>query len=486
MFQDKAVLAVALTASALITSCASGEDDVARQAQTRTAPERPNVVIIVADDLGWGDIGVNGSEVIATPNIDALAAGGINFTTGYVTAAVCAPSRAALMSGRHQQSFAYEYNPRGRHDIGVPVQIDTIGTRMQGEGYTTALIGKWHLGRTPEHHPQNRGFDRFYGFTGGGNGYLSDPEDGDYMSDPVEGSAPGFKRVTIESGYEVIDVDGDLTSLLTEQAVDFIEDAAAEEAPFLLVLTHFAPHSPLQATHEQLAPYAHIEDRPTRIYSAMVTAMDSGVGEVVDALERSGERENTLVVFMSDNGCAHYIGVGTCSNEPYQGYKGTYFEGGVRVPMIANWPGVLDTGVAYDQPVVSYDWTVTALTLAGAPVENEGFDGVNLMPFLANRDIAGPRSRMHWRTLPNYAIRDGDWKLWMVERTDGSGMQPLLYNLAEDPGETRNLAAENPEQLQRMIDAFEEWDAGLPEPGFESQRTASFSMPNGMRLNVYN
>jgi len=448
---------------------------------------RPNIILIVADDLGYGDIGVNGSNIIATPNINALAEGGVNFSSGYVTAAVCAPSRAALMTGRHQQSFAYEYNPRARAEIGIPVELDTVADIVGAEGYTTSLIGKWHLGRTPEHYPTERGFDTFFGFVGGGNGFLRVPEDGLHLQDPVPGSNIGFKGIRgIERNGVPIKPDTDLTTMLSREAVKFVEAEADSDDPFFMILAHFAPHSPLQATHAQIEPYAHIEDPATRIYAAMVSAVDEGVGELVEALVRTGQRENTLIVFMSDNGCASYIGDGACSNAPYAGFKGTHFEGGVRVPMIANWPGVLEPGQTYDQPIVSYDWSVTAMALAGAKTYRQQLDGLNLMPFLTNPDAGSPRSRMHWRTLPNFAIRDGDWKLWMVERSDGTGMEPLLYNLGTDPGETLNLAEVHPEELNRLIAAFEEWSSTMPEPGFYSNRRSSFPMPNGMRLSVYN
>jgi arylsulfatase A-like enzyme len=447
---------------------------------------RPNVVLIVADDLGWGDIGVNGSQLIRTPNIDALAAGGVNFTAGYVTAAVCAPSRAALLTGRHQQSFGYEFNPRGRRELGIPVEIDTVADRMRQAGYSTALIGKWHLGRVPEHHPLNRGFDHFYGFTGGGNGYLSNPEDGEYMSDPVQGARPGFMRVDLESGFDPIEVVGDLTSLLTDAAVDYIEGQGADADPFFLVLTHFAPHTPLQATYEQIAPYAHVEDQATRLYAAMVTAMDDGIGEVMDALERTGARENTLVIFTSDNGCANYIGESACSNGPFNGFKGTYFEGGIRVPMIANFPGLLPAGHVYDEPVMSIDWTVTGLAMAGAPVEEQGFDGVDLRPYLLEGVEGRPHETLFWRTLPNFTVRDGEMKLVMIERTETRDLLPMLFDLASDPGETRNLAAERPEEVERLIAEFQAWNESLPEPAWESQRSGSFNLPDGVRVTVYN
>ena len=446
---------------------------------------RPNILIVVADDLGYGDIGVNGSGLIRTPNIDQLASEGVRFTSGYVTAAVCAPSRAALMTGQHQQRFGFEFNPRGRADVGIPVDVETIASKLDDEGYHTGLVGKWHLGETIELHPLSRGFDRFYGFVEGGNGYLTSPEEGEWMQDPVPGSAKGFKPIHLQDGFdEIEDIEGDLTSLLNDAAVDFIDNSGDE--PFFLVVTHFAPHSPLQATTEQLEPYANVENKAKRIYAAMVTAMDGSVGEIIDAVERKGVRDNTLIIFMSDNGCAHYIGVGTCSNGDFAGYKGTYFEGGIRVPMIASWPGKLPEGTDYEKPIVSYDWSATALALAGLEPEKEGVDGTDLMPFLSGAGESGPHQRIHWRTQPNITMRDGDWKMVLIERTDGKGMVELLFNIAEDPSEQNDLSAEHPDKLAEMKAAFEEWNATLPAPGYESQRPGSFPLPNGVEVNVYN
>lgn len=448
--------------------------------------QRPNIILIVADDLGWGDLGVNGSEIIDTPNIDALAAAGVNFVSGYATAAVCAPSRAGLMTGRHQQSFGYEYNPVARRELGIPLEVETIADRVGALGYSTALVGKWHLGQVLEHHPLNRGFDKFFGFTGGGTGYLNSPEDGEYLTDPVEGSRAGFKPMRLEAGFEKISPKGDLTSLLTEAAIDFIEAEASNSDPFLLVLTHFAPHTPLQATHKQLERYSHLEDKATRIYASMVSAMDDGIGEVMDALDRTGVRGNTLVVFLSDNGCAHYIGPGVCSNGSFYGYKGMYFEGGIRVPMIASFPGFLPSGVVYEAPVMSYDWTVTMLAMAGAKITGQGFDGVDLRGYLAGTSDGIPHTRLQWRTLPNFTIRDGDMKLVMIKRADDGVLQPLLFDLSKDLGETSNLAEIRPGEVARLVGLFETWSAKLPEPVWDSHRINTFSLPDGMRVTVHN
>jgi len=473
------------TALALVMAAACSMS-AERDSTPAAAPAaRPNVIIILADDLGFGDIGANGGDVVDTPNIDALASAGMRFTSGYVTAAVCAPSRAGLFTGRHQQSFGYEYNPRARREVGVPAEVRMIPDVLRQAGYRTGLIGKWHLGETAENHPLNRGFDEFFGFVAGGNGYLSEVGEGDeWMEDPVPGSRPGFKAMALERGFERLPPQpGYLTDILSREAVAFIEQNRDE--PFFLALTHFAPHTPLQATGEYLARYAHIEDQATRIYSAMVAALDDSVGAIVETLERHGLTEQTLVIFTSDNGCAAYIGEGRCSNTPFSGFKATYFEGGIRVPMIAAWSGRLPAGAVVDEPVASFDWTVSALAAAGLPWHDAGYDGVDLMPWLTGSAPA-PRTGMRWRTSPNYAIRDGDWKLINLERADRGGFRQLLFNLAQDPGETRDLVSAHPEVVARLEALFAAWRNELPEPTHDSQRQGTFVLPDGVEVRLYN
>jgi arylsulfatase A-like enzyme len=472
----------------LLSACA-GPQSAAEGGAATPAPTRPNIVLIIADDLGYGDISLNGSSVIRTPNIDAIAAQGINFTNGHVAAAVCAPSRAAIFSGRHPQRFGYEFNPRGRdrEGVGLPLTERALPEYLHDVGYRTALIGKWHLGRSHDLHPASR-FDEFFGFAGGGTGYLVQPGPGDeWLANPVEGSRAGFQPMELERGYEPLHLEGGyMTDLLTDEAVAFID--RNQDRPFFLTVSYHAPHTPLQATARYLQRYANIEDQGTRIYAAMVSAMDDGVGRIMETLRQRGLAENTIVVFMSDNGCAAYIGIGRCSNQPFAGYKGTYFEGGTRVPMIASWPGHLPRGVVYDQSVMSLDWTATLLALGGVDTSGRNLDGVDLMPFLTSDTTReAPRHRVFWRTLPNYAMIDDDWKLLVMERADGQGMVTLLFNLAEDPGETHNLASQHPEIVARLNAEFQEWSSNVPAPAFESQREASFPLPgDGTVVNVYN
>lgn len=472
-----------------LSSCApgSGTPSVAGQAP-QTSQTRPNIILIVADDLGYGDISVNGSS-IPTPNIDALAASGINFTNGHVTAAVCAPSRAALMTGRHQQRFGYEFNPRGRDldGVGLPQSERALPSYLSEAGYRTALIGKWHLGRTRENHPLAHGFDEFFGFAGGGTGYMVEPgPNDDWIQNQVEGSRPGFLPMALERGYEPVAIEGGyMTDILTEEAIAFI--GRNRDAPFFLTVAYHAPHSPLQATEKYLSRFAHIEDRSTRIYSAMVSALDDGVGAIRQALVREGLAENTLIVFVSDNGCAAYIGIGVCSNGPFAGYKGTYFEGGVRVPMIASWPSGLPRAVADDRLISSVDLTATLLAAARIAPSAAALDGRNLLPVLTGASLSSqPRTQIFWRTQPNFALIDGDWKLVAMERADGAGLWFGLFNLADDPGERINLAARYPERVQQLRDRFEAWSTTVPAPAFTSQRQASFAVPDGTVVNAYN
>ncbi|MBN8608599.1 MAG: sulfatase [Caulobacterales bacterium] len=448
----------------------------------------PNIVLIIADDLGYGDLGVYGGRRIATPNIDALAARGVRFTNGYVTSAVCAPSRASLLSGRYQQRFGYEFNPvrRDLEGVGIPQGVRILPEFLRERGYRTALIGKWHLGRTRETHPLNHGFDRFIGFSPGATGYLHAAGDGDeWLPDPVPGVPQGFFDMRLEEGYErAAPRDGYLTDILTDEALAFVD--ADRSRPFFLTLAYNAPHTPLQATRRYLERYAHIENQSERIYAAMVSALDDNVGRVLDGLEERGLTENTLVVFLSDNGCPDYIGEGVCSNAPFRGFKGMYLEGGVRVPMIVAWPGRLPRGRVYEAPVMSFDWSRSILAAAGAVVGDQPVDGVDVLPLVA-AGRATPDRPLVWRTGPNYALRSGDWKLIVSERTDGAGFVTHLFNLRDDPGETRNLAAEHPEIVARLTREFEGWNARMQPPSFDSERRFSAPMAEGEpAVNLYN
>lgn len=470
-------------AAILVGSCASSSSPA-----PRPHAQAPNIVFVVADDLGYGDLSAYGGTRTPTPHIDALAARGVRFTNGYVTSAVCAPSRASLLSGRYQQRFGYEFNPvrRDLEGVGIPQDVRILPDFLRERGYRTALIGKWHLGRTPETHPLSHGYDRFFGFSPGATGYMLAPaEDDEWLPDPVPGAPQGFFAMRLEEGRgPATPREGYLTDILTDEAIAFVDSSRG--APFFLTLAYNAPHSPLQATSPYLQRVAHIEGQSERIYAAMLLALDDNVGRFVSALQARGLLQNTLVVFISDNGCPDYIGPGVCSNAPFRGFKAMYLEGGVRVPMIASWPGRLPEGAVYDAPIVSFDWTRSALALAGAEPVAQTLDGVDIIPMLVS-GAAPPERAIVWRTGPNYALRRGDWKLIVAERTDGQGQLTYLFNLRDDPAETRNVAHDHPEIVQRLTADFETWNAQMRTPTFESERRLSAPLNRGdPPVNLYN
>jgi arylsulfatase A-like enzyme len=472
---EHVVLAVVLAATPFLVTAAEPE----------TAHRPPNLVIILADDLGWGDVGVNGSEVIATPNIDAMASRGVRFTDGYVAAAVCSPSRAALMTGRYPQRFGYHFNDNARN--GLPVTETTIATRLKQAGYATGVIGKWQLGMSADKRPMARGFDEFFGMASGSI-YIEPGAPGVESLSPQP--LPQTRQRPIYRGDQVVEVTDYLTDVLTREAIDFID--RHHEQPFFLYLAHYAPHAPLQATAKYLERYAHVEDQATRIFAAMVSAVDDSVGAVIGALRTHGIADDTLVVFLSDNGCALYL-FGACSNAPLNGGKRYQFEGGIRVPFLMNWPSRLPAGTVSSLPVSSIDIAATLLAAAtDADQLPPELDGVDLLPFVTD-DIEGtPHDRLFWRAGPNRAIRDGRWKLWQVNRTteevvesiqpsallpnwrapNGSphGQLTLLYDLDADVGERRSLAAERPDVVKGLIERLEEWNQEMKDPSVEGRR----------------
>jgi len=488
------------------------------------APARPpNVIVILADDLGYGDTGAYGSRIVRTPNIDALAADGVRFTQGYVTHPVCAPSRAALLTGRYQQRFGWEFNPVGRDRTGgVALSEPFVGNILQSAGYRTGMVGKWHLGEAQGYQPVDRGFDEFFGITGGAGAFItrSQPGDDTYnppgsegsfratANDPLPPTATDDERMTylrerspVRRGRETVEVKDYLTDAFTDEAVRFI--GANRDRPFFLYLAYSAPHTPLQATARYMDRYRDQPDRGKRVYAAMVSALDDGVGQVRAKLKAEGLETNTLIVFLSDNGCAAYV-QGACTNAPLSGHKGTHLEGGVRVPYVVAWPGTIRGGQVDARPVSSLDIVPTAAALAGAKLP-KGTDGVDLMPYLTGRDAKTPNPTLYWRAGPNFAIRDGDWKMWVVNKAapsevasnaaaitpDGThatvsplGQHVMLYDLKRDPGETKNVAAANADVVARLKAKLADWDKGNVPPQWTSMRQ-SVKRQDGQLLKIY-
>jgi arylsulfatase A-like enzyme len=442
--------------------------------------QRPNIVLIFADDLGYGDISICGSEIISTPNIDALAKNGVQCTQGYVSHPVCSPSRAGLLTGRYQQRHGWEFNPAGRdQDNGLSLDERTFADELKAAGYATGMVGKWHLGHQKPHHPLSRGFDEYFGVLAGASIFI------DTSTPGVEAIGRNGKtrgpRNAVYRGFDEVKVDGYLTDVFTDEAVGFID--RHQDEPFFLYLSHTTPHTPLQATKQYLDQYRHIEDKRQRIFAAMVSSLDESVRRVVAKLKEIDEYDNTMIVFLSDNGCAGYVN-GACTNAPYSGFKRYHQEGGTHVPFIVSWPNGLPKGTKYDNPVISLDLLATFTAAAGTPVATE--DSVNLLPFLNGNNDGKPHEFLYWRSGPTKAIRGERWKLIKYNRTDlrpenlnaGGRLNPpqggwstdspfgqitLLYDLEEDPGETTNLAKERPDIVDHLTAEYDEWAKELPE-----------------------
>ena len=420
---------------------------------------RPNIVLIVADDMGYADVGFQGSRDIPTPNIDALAKGGVRFTDAYVTGPYCSPTRAGLMTGRYPQRFGHEFNPDGRGEYGLPLDETTMANRLRAAGYRTALYGKWHLGTAPKLHPLERGFDEFFGFLGGEHSYFD-------ARPAVGGPVFDGRNPAEQIGY--------LTDEITERAVGFIERNRSR--PFFLYVAFNAVHTPMHATDKYLTRFANIDNERRRTYAAMLSAMDDGVGQTMAAIRAAGLEDNTLIFFFSDNGGPTMAGttINGSSNAPLRGSKRQTWEGGIRVPFVVQWKGHLPADTKDSRPIIQLDVLPTALAAAGVDVRRDWkLDGVDLMPFLTGRATGAPHDALYWRLGAMMAIRKGDWKL--VQATDG----PLrgadsatfndlssagLYHLASDIGETNNVAAANPDTVKELAAAWQQWNRQLATP----------------------
>ncbi|MCP5433766.1 MAG: sulfatase-like hydrolase/transferase [Alphaproteobacteria bacterium] len=430
-------------------------------------PARPNIVWIVADDLGIGDTGAYGSTLVPTPNIDRLAREGVLLTDAHVSAPICSPSRAGFQTGRYQNRFGYDYNPtRPRPEAGMlPLDEPTIAERLKAAGYVTGLVGKWHLGVGAERDPLARGYSEAVWWYSPAK-YILDPAPGDeIVAMPELEGRTGRKMFR---GREELADRGYLTEIVTREARSFIDRHADDAAPFFLAVTHYAPHVPLEATRKYLDRVRAIADPWTRVQAAMISALDDGVGELLDALDAHGLADRTLVVFFSDNGCPRYLN-GACSNAPLSGYKREHLEGGIRVPMILRMPGALKAGTTYSEPVISLDIGATAVALAGASATAPELDGRNILPYLTGEETGTPHEFLFWRAGETFAVRSGDWKLWRVVTPDGGAPATFLFDLASDPAETRNLAAENADVVDRLVGAFEDWNAQNAPPAFSSR-----------------
>lgn len=407
---------------------------------------KPNVIVFLSDDVGYGEYGFQGNKEIPTPNIDSLAKAGIRFTQGYVSGPYCSPTRAGLMTGRYQTRFGHEFNgggPAGGQSFGLPLTEKTIADRFKALGYATAAIGKWHLGGPPEFLPMKRGFDEFYGTVA--NTAFFKPR---AFVDSRQ--SPEVHPVEAEDFYT--------TDAYAEHAVDWIE--RQKDKPFFLYVPFNAQHAPLQATKKYLDRFPGIADEKRRTFAAMMSAMDDAVGRVLTKLREIKQEENTLIWFFSDNGGP--TASTTSKNGPLRGFKATTLEGGVRVPFCVQWKGKLPGGKTYEHPIIQLDILPTSLAAVGSVADPDWkLDGVNLLPFLTGENKRPPHEALYWRFGEQWAIRKGDFKL-VAARPDGN--QSRLFNLADDIGEAKDLTASHADKAKELKTAWDSWNAEQAKP----------------------
>ena len=487
----------------------SGPDPLGRPPGERP----PNVVLILADDLGWNDLTFGGGGVadgtVPTPHIDSIARDGTDFVQGYAANATCAPSRAAIMTGRYSTRFGFEFTPTppgmaaitthianrmpGRlreqiyhpdvpsvpfDEMGMPPSEITLAELLAQGGYHTVHIGKWHLGRTHGMAPHEQGFDESLLMASGLYLPENDPDvvNSKQDFDPID----KFLWAALEyaasfNGGAAFEPRGYLTDYYTDEAVRVIE--ANRDRPFFLYLAHWAPHSPLQARREDYDALSQIPDHRTRVYAAMIRALDRGVGRVLQALRDNGLEENTLVFFTSDNGGAHYIGIPSV-NQPYRGWKITFFQGGIRVPFFIKWPGHVPAGREVTVPVQHFDIYATAAAAAGVPLPSDRkIDGVDLLPYARGEKSDVPHRQLFWRS-GHYqvALVDG-WKLQVDQR---SPYAPWLFDLNSDPTEQVNLASREPARVAALQRALDAHDAEQMPPAWGSQIEAAINVDKSL------
>ena len=433
---------------------------------------KPNIVIIMADDLGWADVGFNGSADIPTPHIDRLAKSGVRFTNGYVTGPVCGPSRAGLITGRYQSTFGWYGNPNPilAPDQGLPPGIPTIAGYMKELGYKTCGIGKWHMGTSLDRHPNNMGYDEWYGFLSGGSayfplwhsyyGYLWEKLKKPWSEKWINRSMP------ILHNMDPVDHQQYLTREFTDFGVEYIKKHKDE--PFFLYLAYNAPHIPLEVPEETLKDFPeknmrklpNITPKTRSVYGAMISELDMGIGKVLHALDSLDLRENTLVWFLSDNGGSRKTGC----NLPLRGFKGTNYEGGIRVPFVLSWPGKVKSNSLLHEPVITLDIGTTAIALSGGNINELNLHGKDLSRYITRKVNKIERDALYWRTgrtIQNGAIREKDYKLIIKEH------KVELYNLKNDLLETTDLANEEPELVLYLHKKWLEWDKSSKAPLWE-------------------
>lgn len=484
---------------------AKGKSDFLAQPDSNTKHAKPNVIILLADDLGKYDISLYGGKAAPTPTIDSLAASGVTFTDGYVSAPICSPSRAGLLTGRYQQRFGHELQPGDRYpknnleylavkyilntndwhpnpkitypsaksiaSQGLPQSEITFADLAKKQGYATGIIGKWHLGHTKGFTPLERGFDYHYGFYQAFSLFAHEDNPdiiNHHHSDFTDKMIWGNGRVgtgRIRRDTTIIDEKAFLTEKFAEEATAFIDKN--KKKPFLLYVPFNAPHTPFQVRKKYYDRFAHIKDENKRVYYAMISALDDAIAQILQKVKDEGLEENTLIVFASDNGGATYTHATT--NAPLKGGKFSHFEGGINVPFALRWKGKIKAHTVYNQPVSTLDIFATIASAIGAKLPSDRtYDGVDLINKVNKNEEA--HKALFWRSGDAKAIRKGDWKLVI----SGKNQQLWLYNLKQDKAENIDVAAQNPAKVKELSIALENWEKGLKKPLWPSLMNYEF------------
>lgn len=425
--------------------------------------EKPNILFVLADDLGYNDVGFNGSTDIKTPNLDGLAKNGVTFDAAYVAHPFCGPSRAAIMTGRYPHKIGAQFNlPEDGSNIGVSADEPFIAQTMKSAGYFTGAMGKWHLGEAPEYHPNKHGFDEFYGFLGGGHNYFPEQFEKAYAQRVEQGMTNINLYLTPleHNGKEVRETEY-ITDGLSREAVNFVDKAAAKKEPFFLYLAYNAPHVPLQAKEEDMAMFSQIKDKKRRTYAGMVYAVDRGVGRIVEQLKKNGQFDNTVIVFMSDNGGK--LGQGS-NNYPLKEGKGSVQEGGFRTPMLVHWPKHVKAGSRFTHPVLALDLYPTFAGLGGAVLpEDKKLDGKDIWADI-QANTAPHKDEFIYVLRHRDGYSDAAARRNQYKAVKNHNDEWKLYNIAEDISETKDVSAQHPAILRDMVLSMESWTWNNQQP----------------------
>jgi arylsulfatase A-like enzyme len=428
-------LILALGCFSLLVSCSSKTDS------------KPNIIIILADDAGYSDFGFMGSDEIKTPNLDQLALDGVTFNNAYVSASVCSPSRAGLLTGMYQQRFGHECNLDSDVNNSFDPNQITIAEALKTEGYNTGLIGKWHLGDKTQNHPLKNGFDYFWGFISGARNYFYDPNE----------EFRNSIRNVVEN-YTQTKFDGYLTDVLGDKAIGFINKNHETNNPFFLFLSFNAPHTPMHAKDDVLEKF---KDNPRQVYASMMWSMDEAIGNVVEALKENDQYDNTIIYFLSDNGAAMS---NDASPFPFKGWKGNQYEGGIKTPMIMTWKNKIKSNTQFDGFISALDIFKTSLDASSVNKEYMvNADGKNIMNYLNNNDIKN--ENLFWRKDKMATVRSGDYKLIRLNDTS-----TVLYNIKKNYFEDFDLKINEPQVHDSLLKLLSSWENTLIDPNWIENR----------------